>query len=149
MRNRKGFTLIELMIVVAIIGILAAIAIPMYRTQTVKAKISEATRAVNTVATAIGDYVNDEDRWPGPMTTAQMYTSLGVGVVLTSDDAEAKLSSIAVGTSGLITATLANCGSDVNGLTVVLDPTRYWGTTNAISWDWDSSTVPEKYIPKK
>lgn len=51
---QKGFTLIELMIVVAIIGILAAVAIPQYQNYTVKAKVGKALTAVNTLKTEVG-----------------------------------------------------------------------------------------------
>jgi len=62
MKNvQKGFTLIELMIVVAIIGILAAVAIPAYSTYTKKAKFTEVTQATQAVKTAIEICLSDEN----------------------------------------------------------------------------------------
>ena len=57
-RAQAGFTLIELMIVVAIIGILAAVALPAYRDYTVRAKVSEVVLAASSGKTSIAEYVN-------------------------------------------------------------------------------------------
>ena len=63
-KDRKGFTLIELMIVVAIIGILAAIAIPAYMDYTVKAKVSEVMHRFDALATALSEYHSDVGKFP-------------------------------------------------------------------------------------
>lgn len=63
-KNRKGFTLIELMIVVAIIGILAAIAIPAYLDYTKKAKLSEIVHQFDAIATAACEYHSDYGKFP-------------------------------------------------------------------------------------
>jgi type IV pilus assembly protein PilA len=152
MNSRKGFTLIELMIVVAIIGILAAIAIPMYRTQTVKAKISEGVRGINTLASAIGDYYNEEAQFPGAMANVtQIFNTLGVGVVTTADDGDAKVQGVSIASgTGVITVVLQNCGDTaVDGVAggLVLTPTVV-AATDAIYWTW-SGAIPQKYMPKK
>jgi type IV pilus assembly protein PilA len=64
MRNTKGFTLIELMIVVAIIGILAAIAIPMYTSNVNKAKLQEATDSLGAIKDEVANYVSDTGAMP-------------------------------------------------------------------------------------
>jgi len=65
MRNmQKGFTLIELMIVVAIIGILAAIAIPQYQDYTVKAKLSKVQSWASPIKTAIGVFAQENGSYP-------------------------------------------------------------------------------------
>jgi prepilin-type N-terminal cleavage/methylation domain-containing protein len=64
MRNKKGFTLIELMIVVAIIGILAAIAIPMYTANVNKAKLQEATDCLGAMKDEVANFVADTGSMP-------------------------------------------------------------------------------------
>jgi type IV pilus assembly protein PilA len=64
MNAQKGFTLIELMIVVAIIGILAAIAIPAYQDYTVRSQVTEGLNMAGGVKTAVNDYFTDTGEWP-------------------------------------------------------------------------------------
>ena len=64
MQRRKGFTLIELMIVILIIGILAAIAVPLIRSRVEKAKWSEAKTGAGAIATALRAYVAEYAQFP-------------------------------------------------------------------------------------
>ncbi len=63
-KEQRGFTLIELMIVVAIIGILAAIAIPAYQDYTIRAQISEGLTLAGGAKTAVSEYFMDRGAWP-------------------------------------------------------------------------------------
>ena len=77
----KGFTLIELMIVVAIIGILAAVAIPQYQDYTVKAKLSKVTGVVAPIKTALALYNQEQGGFP--ITTAP-WATIGLSAVPTT-----------------------------------------------------------------
>jgi len=143
MKNRKGFTLIELMIVVAIIGILAAIAIPMYRTQQIKSKMTEGTRAVSTVSSAIGDYYQDEEDWPPACAdVSAIDLTLGVGI-----STARYISAMSTDSSGVITVTYQGVASDVNANSLVLSPTI--SATGAMEWAWSGVGMPQKYIPSE
>ena len=64
MKNQQGFTLIELMIVVAIIAILAAIAISQYQDYVIRSQVSEGSSLADGVKTAVGEFVNNNGRFP-------------------------------------------------------------------------------------
>src|SRR6478736_4415486 len=76
MKNQKGFTLIELMIVVAIIAILAAIAISQYQDYVIRSQVSEGSSLADGVKTAIGEFYNNYGRFPNVATAANQ--SLGL-----------------------------------------------------------------------
>jgi len=115
-KNQQGFTLIELMIVVAIIGILAAVALPAYQDYTKRAKFSEVTIATSGLKTAVEICAQDLN---GVADCDDGET--GAGWTLTGVGSAGNVASIAT-TDGVITAT-ATSGNGLAGETYILTPT--------------------------
>ena len=123
---QKGFTLIELMIVVAIIGILAAVAIPQYKNYTIKAKLGNALTSVDSVKTAVALCVQET----GAPTTCDGGSN-GIPADQTSNVSK-EVSAISTA-GGKITATLQNIdATDVDGKKISWQPTT--GGTTSLGW---------------
>ena len=128
---QKGFTLIELMIVVAIIGILAAVAIPQYQDYTIRAKLSNAVTAVEPIKTAVAEYVQANGGFP---TTADAWTTLGLSA---APAATKEISTFALAANtGAITVTLQGIkATDVDSKKLTFTP-----TVNSTSVSWGVTT---------
>ncbi|HFA0699008.1 TPA: pilin, partial [Neisseria gonorrhoeae] len=98
---QKGFTLIELMIVIAIVGILAAVALPAYQDYTARAQVSEAILLAEGQKSAVTEYYLNHGKWPEDNTSA--------GVASASEIKGKYVQKVEVN-NGVVTATMASSG---------------------------------------
>ena len=131
-RRASGFTLIELMIVVAMIGILAAIAVPTYSNYVARAQFSEALTLVSGVKTAVADAYQSRDDLDG--------IDNGVGSIPAASAITGTYVENVVVTDGIITATF-KADSALDGKTMTLIPTI---NKDALAWQCTTTAPPAK-----
>ncbi len=134
-KTQQGFTLIELMIVVAIIGILAAVAIPSYQDYTKRAHVSEGMGLAGAAKTGVSEYYSSEGAWPSSNSQA--------GLSLSSSITGNAVTSVAIAANGVITITYNTKVN--NGDVITMTPAAGAGS---ITWDCaTSTTVASKLRP--
>jgi len=140
---QKGFTLIELMIVVAIIGILAAIAIPAYQDFTIRSKVTELINAAGVCKTSVAEYYQAKGAFPGA-------TDSGCSTVGTVNSSPP---TVAAGTGVILVSAAGGLATQLTGNASGTDlsytPTLAGGAGSAITaWDCKTgTTIAAKYLP--
>jgi len=136
-KMQKGFTLIELMIVVAIIAILAAIAIPAYQDYLVRTQVSEGAVLADGAKTAIGEFYSNTGRFPTNNASA--------GLATASSIAGQYVDTLTV-TSGIITATYkgAKANSALTSSSLEMSAITHAGS---VEWHCKGVSLASKYLP--
>jgi len=138
MKKQHGFTLIELMIVVAIIGILAAIAIPAYQDYTIRAQVSEGLNLSGGAKVAVTEYFQDRGALPTSNTMA--------GLAAATSIVGKYVSQVEVGAAGLVTITYGSgAHATIQGDDLLMTP----DTTNpgSVAWACSSTDLAAKHLP--
>ena len=119
---QQGFTLIELMIVVAIIGILAAIAIPAYQDYTIRAQVTEGLSLASAIKTSVAESYADKGAWPVALVNLGILNQ-PVGKYVTG---------ITVGTGSITIAYGNQANSNISGSTLTMQP--FLSANNDVIW---------------
>ena len=137
-RRQQGFTLIELMIVVAIIGILAAIAIPAYQDYTIRSQIAEGLQLVGSAKISASEYFQDK----GSFATTNTMAGLAAPATIKGN----YVTSVELGAGGAIQVTFGNdANAKISGAVLTFTPTENDGS---ISWVCNGdAALPNKYLP--
>lgn len=139
MNMQKGFTLIELMIVVAIIAILAAIAIPAYQDYVIRSQVTEGMSLADGAKTAMAEFYTNTGYFPPSNASAGLATDTSItGNYVTQVDAGGA-------GAGKIVVTYGNkANTKITGDTLILSAITSTGST---AFHCNTGTVPSKYLP--
>jgi len=149
MKNQKGFTLIELMIVVAIIAILAAIAISQYQDYVIRSQVSEGSSLADGTKTAVGEFVNNYGRFPNATGDAANYS---IGLALPGSITGSYVASVST-TGGIIRAHYSSsspfkANTAIGGSILIFSPITHAGS---ISWTCKEGggtpVILDKWLP--
>ena len=138
MIKQSGFTLIELMVVVAIIGVLSAIAIPQYQNYVARAQVAEGCSLLGSGKMSVAEYYNENGTFPKNNAEAR----LGAANTIIGK----YVGSVTVGTAGKLTVAFntTTAHDDLQGKNFVLTPKDNGGS---ISWSCGVGTVGTDYLP--
>jgi len=138
MRKQQGFTLIELMIVVAIIGILAAIAIPAYQDYTIRAQVSEGLNLTGACKAAVTEYYQDQGVFPADNATAGLEAAANIRGKYTTQ--------VLVTAGGVCGATYGlDANANITGAVLSMTPVD---NTGSVSWTCSGDAqLVNKWLP--
>ena len=140
MKNQKGFTLIELMIVVAIIAILAAIAISQSQDYVIRSQVSEGSSLADGVKTAVGEFVNNRGYFP----LANSSAGLAAPTSITGE----YVGSLTV-VGGVLTATYSGLKANANIKSPILRHLTFSPITHAGSIEWHCKSAAPNALKQK
>lgn len=133
-KMQAGFTLIELMIVVAIVGILAAIALPAYQDYIIRSKVSELALAADSCKTSVLDFAQTNGSYPGDATSAGC------------SDAAGQYAAAPTVNAGVVTVAATSALSGVTGNLVLTPTPTTFSVGSVVTWKCTGS-IPAKYLP--